>query len=113
MACEIGSRDSSELSSTGGVLQATTAHLWGDNVAGHHHDLLGFSSCFWSLRHVHVHFVPIKVRIVWRGDGQVQAEGRVRQDAHSMALCSKQALVLLGFSITPIWKARLVLSLLI
>ena len=61
-------------------------HLGGDDVARHHHDLLGLGARLGRLRDVHVHLVAVKVGVVGRGDRQVQPERRVGQDADPVAL---------------------------
>ena len=56
--------------------------LRGHDLPRHVHDLFDFGARFIGLRGVHVHFIAVEIRIVRRGDREVEAEGRVREDAH-------------------------------
>jgi len=62
-----------------------------DDTARHEHDLSRLCARLHGLRHVQVHLVPVEVRVVGRGDGEVKAEGgeghdldAVRHDRHFM-----------------------------
>ena len=59
--------------------------LWRDNVPGNSHDRHRFRPRLQSLRNVHVHLVAIEIGVVRARDAQVEAERRVRQDAHAVA----------------------------
>ena len=61
-------------------------YLWGHNVSGDHHDLLCLCTSLRLLRNMHIHLVAVKVSIVWTGDRQVEPEGGIGQQAHTMTL---------------------------
>ena len=64
---------------------------WGENVLLHRDQNGCFSTRLFSLRYVHVHFIPIKVGVIRRTDCRVESEGLafhnldpVCHDAHAV-----------------------------
>ena len=62
---------------------------WRYQLVLHPHEKGGFGPCLFTLRHVKVHFVPVKVGVVGRADCRMQAErpvgehpDAVRHDRH-------------------------------
>lgn len=59
--------------------------LWVHHLLWHKHHLFDFCYRLVALRNVHVHFVTVKVSVVWWGYTQVHSKRGVREDLDSMA----------------------------